>query len=73
MFLHLVLTQPIAGSPEAVGFARVSPKQARKRLTFGQYTHYNLLLSNIKVSPTVFYFGRFMAFLQNFTSSLLLQ
>jgi hypothetical protein len=28
---YLVLTQPIAGGPEAVGFARVSPKPWRAK------------------------------------------
>jgi hypothetical protein len=63
----LVFTQPITGGADASGFAHVSPKAvARKRL--------NLLSSAIHQNfPTVFYFGRFVGILPNFTSSLLLR
>jgi hypothetical protein len=40
---------------------------SRKRLTFGQYTHYNLLSSKTHHSfPTVFYFGRFLGIFAEF-------
>jgi hypothetical protein len=45
---------------------------ARKRLTFGQYTHYNLLSSKTHQSfSTEFYFGRFWGILQFFADAVI--
>jgi hypothetical protein len=54
-----------------LGFARVSPKpwcaKADLGLTFGQYTHYNLLFSKTHQSfLMVFYFGRFLGIFAKF-------
>jgi hypothetical protein len=68
----LVVTQPIAGGPEAVGFASVSPVEAvvRKRLTFGQCTHYNLLLSKTHRSfPLDIYSTQYLLIISEFCRS----
>jgi hypothetical protein len=73
---YLVLTQPIAGRPEAIGFARISPKLVRKRLTFSQYSIFIVIClrqKHIKVSRWSFTLVDLWAFLPNFTSSLLLR